>query len=105
MLRFAAAALAFAAMATSAMAQTGNSLEAGQMIAQNSGAGVAGQPGNKNGPAAKPPSGTVGAGAGTGSSQAPANDTSRPQDTSKVPGLPGSKSGPAVKSPSKSDGR
>ena len=105
MLRFAAAALAFAAMATPAMAQTGNSLAAGQMIAQNSGAGVAGQPGNKNGPAARPPSATSGAGAGTTSSQTPANDTSRPQDAAKVPGLPGSKSGPAVNRPADSNGR
>ena len=95
MLKFVVA-LAVAAMATSAMAQTGPSAGPWKILAQNSGAGVAGQPGSKNGPAARSPSGTTGTATGQGSSQAPANDVSHPQDASKVPGLPGNKSGPAV---------
>src|SRR3954469_13542311 len=63
-----------------------------QPTSPNSGAGIAGQPGSKNGPAAKSPSATTGSGVGE----------SRNQDAAKVPGLPGSKSGPAVKSPSSS---
>ncbi|HET7887822.1 MAG TPA: hypothetical protein VFL62_16490 [Bradyrhizobium sp.] len=58
--------------------------------AQNSGAGIAGQPGNKNGPAAKS-TGTVGSGATT------QNPTVQQQDTSKIQGQPGNKSGPPAK--------
>jgi hypothetical protein len=64
-----------------------------QPTSPNSGAGIAGQPGSKSGPAAKSPSATTGSGVGE----------SRNQDAAKVPGLPGSKSGPAVKPPSSSD--
>jgi hypothetical protein len=53
--------------------------------AGNSGTGIAGAPGGKNGP---PPQGTV------GSSQ---NTTVQQQDTSNVQGLPGNKSGPPAK--------
>jgi hypothetical protein len=56
--------------------------------AQNSGAGIAGFPGNKNGPAAKP--GTFGFGAPT------YNLSVAEQDPSNVKGLPGGKSGPPV---------
>ncbi len=94
MLRLAAAAVALAVMASPTMAQTGTSSTPG---AQNSGAGVAGQPGNKNGPPAQRPSGTTGTGANP--SQMPSNT---PQDASKIPGQPGGKSGPAAKSPSSS---
>jgi hypothetical protein len=80
MLRLAAAALALAVMASSAMSQTG---ESGQVPRGNSGAGIPGQPGNKNGPPAGSPSATKGQ-----------------QDPAKVPGLPGNKSGPAAKPPS-----
>ena len=54
----------------------------------NSGAGIAGQPGGKSGPAAKTTAG---------------DDQRNPMtlDTSKIQGKPGSKSGPAVKPPSK----
>lgn len=55
--------------------------------AQNSGAGIAGAPGNKNGPPAQ--KGTVGS-----SSQ---NLSVQEQDTSNVKGLPGNKSGPPAK--------
>ncbi|WP_407159671.1 hypothetical protein [Bradyrhizobium sp. STM 3557] len=63
--------------------------------AQNSGAGIQGAPGNKNGPPAK--SGTV------GSSSSSTMDRQNPnvsaQDPANVKGLPGNKSGPAVKKP------
>jgi len=63
--------------------------------AQNSGAGIQGTPGNKNGPPAE--KGTVGSSA-TMNRQNP--DVSA-QDPANVKGLPGNKSGPAVKPPSK----
>ena len=59
----------------------------------NSGAGIAGQPGNKSGPPANSAAGTTGSGTSS-SAQSPSG-----QDASKVPGLPGSKSGPAVRPP------
>ena len=55
--------------------------------AQNSGAGIAGAAGNKNGPA--PGQGTVGA--------ASQNPTVQQQDPSNIKGLPGNKSGPPAK--------
>jgi Cu/Ag efflux protein CusF len=57
--------------------------------AQNSGAGIAGKPGSKSGPVAKP--GTIGQG----------NPTVQQQDSAKIPGLPGNKSGPPEKQPSR----
>jgi len=63
----------------------------------NSGAGIAGQPGSKSGPAVRSPNSTTGAGVNSdGRSSEPRSN----QDAAKVPGLPGGKSGPAVKSPS-----
>jgi hypothetical protein len=59
----------------------------------NSGAGIAGQPGNKSGPSANSSAATTGS-ATASPAQAPSG-----QDAAKVPGLPGSKSGPAVRSP------
>lgn len=56
---------------------------------QNSGTGIAGQPGGKNGPAAK------------SDATNQTNPTTRQQDSSKVQGKPGSKSGPAVTPPPK----
>lgn len=58
--------------------------------AQSSGAGIAGQPGNKSGPAAKP-------GETVGSGTTEQNTTVQQQDTSKIKGLAGGKSGPAPK--------
>src|SRR5689334_12898589 len=55
--------------------------------AQNSGAGIAGAAGNKNGPAAR--QGTVGS--------ASQNPSVQQQDSSNIKGLPGNKSGPPVK--------
>jgi hypothetical protein len=60
---------------------------------QNSGAGIPGQPGNKSGPAVKPPSGTTGATMGSSDRQ----DPTRLQDPAKIPGATGSESGPAGK--------
>jgi len=54
--------------------------------AQNSGAGIAGAAGNKNGPA---PGQTVGA--------ASQNPTVQQQDPSNIKGLPGNKSGPPAR--------
>jgi hypothetical protein len=51
----------------------------------NSGAGVQGMPGNKNGPAANSSGGS--------------NATTQQQDPSKIQGLPGNKSGPSTKAP------
>ena len=59
----------------------------------NSGAGIAGQPGNKSGPPANSAAGTTGSGTSS-TAKSPSG-----QDASKVPGLPGSKSGPAVRPP------
>ncbi len=61
---------------------------------ENSGAGIAGKPGNKNGPALNAP-GTTGA----GPSEAQTNSGTS-MDASKIKGAPGNKSGPAVKPPS-----
>lgn len=59
--------------------------------AQNSGVGIAGQPGAKNGPA------TNGRGQVANSNQT--NPTTHLQDTAKIPGQTGGKSGPAVMPP------
>jgi hypothetical protein len=59
--------------------------------APNSGAGISGQPGGKNGPA------TNAQGQVANSNQT--NPTTRLQDTGKIPGKAGGKSGPAVLSP------
>ena len=62
----------------------------------NSGAGIPGQQGNKNGPAARPPSATSGAGA---------SSPSATQDASKIPGQPGNKSGPPAAKPQPGAGK
>lgn len=59
--------------------------------AHNSGAGISGASGNKNGPAVQ--KGTVGA--------SQHNPTVQQQDSSNIKGLPGGKSGPAAKQPSR----
>src|SRR5262245_52379232 len=91
MLRLTAAALALAALASPAMSQTGAPSGSGQMTvpsAQNSGAGIPGQPGNKSGPPARSPSATTGA----APAQTPTDDATRQQDAAKIPGQPGNKS-------------
>ena len=89
-----ALAISLALFASAAAAQTTAPNANSAPNAQNSGAGVAGQPGNKNGPAARPGD-TVGASSGT-----QPNSAAQPQDTSNIKGLPGNKSGPAAKQPS-----
>jgi hypothetical protein len=79
-------------IALPALAQSPNG--AGQTSvpsAQNSGAGIPGQPGNKSGPAARP-SGDLAA-QGTENN----NAAIREQDAAGIPGKPGGKSGPTVK--------
>ncbi len=87
-----ATACALIAFANPLFAQTSDSKTTTPSV-QNSGAGISGYPGNKNGPAAE--KGTVGS-AATGQQ----NPEVREQDSSKIQGLPGNKSGPAVKPPS-----
>ena len=76
-----------------AVAQTSNNPGVSSPSAQNSGAGISGYPGNKNGPPAK---GTVGS-----SSSTSQENTVRQQDSSKIQGMPGNKSGPPAKQPSR----
>jgi hypothetical protein len=64
--------------------QMGADTSSAQPSAQNSGAGVSGAPGNKNGP---PANATTGA----------SNSSVQQQDSSGVKGLPGNKSGPPSK--------
>ncbi|WP_439370311.1 hypothetical protein ACRQ5Q_35795 [Bradyrhizobium sp. PMVTL-01] len=85
---------ALAISAPAGFAQTTKPDVSSAPSAQNSGAGIAGQPGNKNGPAAKPGE-TVGA-SSTANQQ---NPTVQQQDTSNIKGLPGNKSGPPAKKP------
>ena len=85
-------ALLFAMFPAVAIAQTANpnppDTQSVQPVRPNSGAGIAGQPGNKSGPAAK-------------KSETTGSDPNRPaQDFSNIPGKPGSKSGPVQRSPS-----
>ncbi|OSI65383.1 hypothetical protein [Bradyrhizobium canariense] len=87
------AALSLAATGPAALAQTKPDVSAAPS-AQNSGAGIAGQPGNKNGPAAKP-----GDTVGSSSTMNQQNPTVQQQDTSNIKGLPGNKNGPPAKRP------
>jgi hypothetical protein len=64
--------------------------------APNSGAGVAGHPGNKNGPPPQKKQTT-----GSMNNDSSASKPTAGQDASKIPGKAGGKSGPAVKEPSK----
>lgn len=74
-----------------AQAQSGKPDVSAAPSAGNSGVGISGAAGNKNGPAAKP--------ANTTGSTAQPNPTVQQQDPANVKGLPGNKSGPAVKPP------
>jgi predicted small secreted protein len=76
-------AIVLAAMLTSSMAFAQSNT--------NSGAGVAGKPGGKSGPAM------------TKSGPSSSNQSGTNSDQSNVKGMPGNKSGPAVKPPSKKD--
>jgi hypothetical protein len=88
-----ALAVALTTLALPAFAQT-DKPNVSVPSANNSGAGIAGQPGNKNGPAAN--KGTVGSSTATN----PENPTVSNQDAANVKGLPGNKSGPPAKKPS-----
>jgi hypothetical protein len=83
-----------APVAASAQAQKPD--VSGAPSAQNSGAGIASQPGNQSGPAVKPAQGTVGQ---TAPDQQ--NPTVQHQDSSNVKGMSGNKSGPPAKQPPK----
>ena len=91
-----AVALALSAAPGFAQTQTTKPDVSSAPSAQNSGAGIAGQPGGKSGPSAKQ-TGTVGSGANA----ATQNPTVQQQDTSKIQGLPGNKSGPPAKGQAK----
>lgn len=80
--------------APAAIAQTKAPDVSAAPSAQNSGAGIAGQPGNKNGPVGKPNE-TV----GSSNMLNQQNPTVQQQDTSNIKGLPGNKSGPPAKKP------
>ncbi|MGY3453688.1 hypothetical protein [Bradyrhizobium sp. USDA 4353] len=87
-------ACAFVISATSALAQGMQPQTTTPPSAQNSGAGIQGAPGNKNGPPATE-SGTVGS-SSTINRQNPDVST---QDTSNIKGMPGNKNGPPAKKP------
>ncbi|MFL6820598.1 MAG: hypothetical protein ACJ8EF_21925 [Bradyrhizobium sp.] len=86
-----ALAVALTTLALPAFAQT-DKPNVSVPSANNSGAGISGYPGNKNGPA--PNKGTV------GSATNPENPSASNQDAANVKGLPGNKSGPPAKKPS-----
>ncbi len=92
-----AAILALATSVAPALAQSSNNPGASSPnvtvpSGQNSGAGLQGYPGNKNGAATS--RGTVGS--ATGNQE---NSAVRQQDPSKIQGMPGNKSGPPAKPP------
>jgi hypothetical protein len=91
-----AVALALAVLPSSVLAQTTKPDVSTAPSAQNSGAGIPGQPGNKSGPAVKP-----GETVGSSSTTNQENPTVRSQDPSNIKGLPGNKSGPPAKQPSR----
>jgi hypothetical protein len=80
-----------------ALAQSGGNVSVPS--GQNSGAGIQGHPGNKNGPAAKSP--TTGSATSTSEQDAEQGKVTRQQDSAKIPGKTGGKSGPAARRPSK----
>ena len=88
-----AVAIACLLSVSAASAQSGS--QSNPPSTQNSGAGIQGAPGNKNGPPAD--KGTV----GSSTSMNRQNPDVSAQDPSNIKGMPGNKNGPAVKSPSK----
>ena len=78
---------------SAASAQSGQQHNAAPPSAQNSGAGIQGAPGNKNGQPAN--SGTVGSGT-TVNQQNPAVSA---QDPANIKGMPGNKNGPPARKP------
>lgn len=89
--------LALMVLSPAASAQTNKPDVSSAPSAQNSGAGIPGQPGNKSGPAVKPGE-TVGSSSTTTDQH---NPTVQSQDPSNVKGLPGNKSGPPAKQPAR----
>ncbi|MET3907084.1 hypothetical protein ABID59_001415 [Bradyrhizobium sp. S3.3.6] len=90
-----ASAIVIALATSSAMAapQTGRlDLSVSVPSAQNSGAGIPGFAGNKNGPAVH-----RGMTVGSTAAKDQANPAIKNQDTAEIAGLPGSKSGPPAK--------
>jgi hypothetical protein len=85
-------AIAMVVSSAAALAQGGQPNTA-PPSAQNSGAGIQGAPGNKNGPPAS--KGTVGSSATTDRH----NPSVSAQDPSNIEGKPGNQSGPAMKPP------
>ncbi|MGY3036167.1 hypothetical protein ACVIIV_005337 [Bradyrhizobium sp. USDA 4354] len=85
---------ALAMTASAAFAQTSKPDVSSAPSAQYSGTGIAGYPGNKNGPAAKP-----GETVGSSSTLNQRNPTVQQQDTSNIKGLNGNKSAPPAKKP------
>ena len=85
------------AMAVSAVTASAQSDKPNVTVpsAQNSGAGIPGDPGNKNGPAVQP--GTVGSNSRT--TVDGTDSTVKDQDSANIKGLPGGKSGPTVRPP------
>lgn len=88
-----AVAIACLLAGSAASAQSGS--QTNPPSAQNSGVGIQGAPGNKNGPAADRT--TV----GSGNTMNRQNPDVSAQDPSGIKGMPGNKNGPAVKPPSK----
>jgi len=86
--------LAALALPAAALAQASKPDVSSAPSAQNSGAGIAGQPGNKNGPAAKP-----GETVGSSSTSSTGNTAVQSQDSSNIQGAPGNKNGPPAKRP------
>jgi hypothetical protein len=89
------AAAVLAMLASPALAQAPASSAVKTPSAQNSGAGIPGQPGSKNGPSVNP-------GKDQTATSQQTNPTTSLQDTAKIPGKPGGKSGSAVMPPPKS---
>lgn len=87
-----ALALALSTSAAFAQTQTTRPDASSALSSQNSGAGIAGQPGNKSGPAAR-----SGATVGSGANSSQHNPTVQQQDLSKVKGMRGNKNGPPAK--------
>ncbi|WP_316185179.1 MULTISPECIES: hypothetical protein [unclassified Bradyrhizobium] len=86
-------ACAFVVSATPALAQ-GSPQTTPPPSAQNSGAGIQGAPGNKNGPGTERKGGTVGS-----STINRHNPDVSAQDPSNIKGMPGNKNGPPAKKP------
>lgn len=90
------AALALTFSVSTALAQTTKPDVSAAPSVQHSGAGIAGAPGNKNGPAAKP-------GDTVGSSMNEQNPTVQQQDPSNIKSLPGNRAARPPSSPTAGD--